>query len=163
MCAFVCDRLKETTDVPKHVVDWWSKSLRYSRCRSIEFLCTYWQWYAIVTSSLHTVQACSASFEIGFISITRYWWPAWWAVALLVAWLCYLLNLLCCNCVFCLLCWNKYTTTLERSLGGLIHTQQPVKSYDIAIWNAAIYRLANWATIWTLLKIVIVQEVLFKL
>jgi len=59
MCAFVtCDRLKETTDVPKHVVVWWSKNLCYSCCRSTEFLCTYWQWYAIVTSSLHTVQAC---------------------------------------------------------------------------------------------------------
>jgi len=38
-----------------------------------------------------------------------YRWPAWWAFALLVAWLCYIyyVEIVC----FCLHCWNKYTTT----------------------------------------------------
>jgi len=43
---------------------------------------------------------------------------------------------------------------LEGSLRRLISTathKRPVKSYDIAIWNATICRLGRWAPTWTLL------------
>jgi len=35
-------------------------------------------------------------------------WSARWAFAFLVNWLCKTEYSLCCYCMFCLLCWNKY-------------------------------------------------------
>ena len=67
----------------------------------------------LIVLSLMFISFSSSSFTNILVLILLfclcYRWPAWWAFALLVAWLCrtYYVVITC----FLFACWNKYTTT----------------------------------------------------